>query len=83
MRHKEGQEDVYEDLPFTDEIDDLFELKKVVLSKKKALNIPIMFSSTEGSKEGCTLIDSGATENFIDERTVCRWELPMCDLVYP
>jgi hypothetical protein len=82
-RHKEGQEDVYKDLLFADEIDDPFKLKKVVLSKKKALNVPIMFSSTQGSKEGCVLIDSGATENFIDERTARRWELPMCDLVYP
>jgi hypothetical protein len=82
-RHKEGQEDVYKDLPFADKIDDPFELKKVVLSKKRALNVPITFSSTQGSKEGHMLIDSGATENFIDERTACRWELPTRDLVYP
>jgi Reverse transcriptase (RNA-dependent DNA polymerase) len=82
-RHKEGREDVYEDLPFADEIDDPFKLKKVVLSKKKALNMPITFSSTKGSKEGHVLIDSGATENFINERMACRWELPMHDLVYP
>jgi hypothetical protein len=82
-RHKEGQEDVYENLPFANEIDNLFELKKVVLSKKKALNIPITFSSTKGSKKGHALIDSGATENFIDEKMVHRWELPTHDLVYP
>jgi hypothetical protein len=82
-QHKEGWEEAYEDLPFADEIDNPFELKKVVLSKKKALNVPIMFSSTEGSKEGRTLIDSGTTENFIDKRTVRRWELPTHDLVYP
>jgi hypothetical protein len=81
-QHKEGREDVYKDLPFADEIDDPFELKKVVLSKKKALNMPITFSSTQGSKEGHALIDSGATENFIDERTARRWELPMHNLVY-
>jgi hypothetical protein len=57
-RHKESREEVYKDLPFADEIEDPFELKKVVLSKKKALNVPIMFSSTQGSKEGRTLIDS-------------------------
>jgi hypothetical protein len=82
-QHKEGQEDVYEDLPFVNKIDNLFELKKVVLSKKKALNVPIIFSSTKGSKAGHMLIDSGATENFIDKRMVHRWELPMCNLVYP
>jgi Retroviral aspartyl protease len=54
----------------------------MVLSKKKALNVPIMFSSREGSKEGHMLIDSGATKNFIDERMACRWELPTCDLIY-
>jgi hypothetical protein len=82
-QHKEGWEDVYEDLPFVDEIDDPFKLKKVVLSKKKALNVPITFSSTKGSKTRHTLIDSGATENFIDDRTVHRWELPTRDLIYP
>jgi hypothetical protein len=82
-RHKEGWEDIYEDLPFVDEIDNLFELKKVVLSKKKALNIPIMFSSTEGSKAGHTLINSGTTENFINDRTACQWELLTRDLIYP
>jgi hypothetical protein len=55
-QHKEGWEDVYENLPFADKIDDPFELKKVVLSKKKALNVPITFSSIEGSKEGRALI---------------------------
>jgi hypothetical protein len=82
-RHKEGREDVYKDLPFTDEIDDPFVLKKVVLSKKKALNIPITFSSMQGSKTGRALIDSSATENFIDDRTARRWELPTHDLIYP
>jgi hypothetical protein len=82
-RHKEGSEEIYEDLLFADKIDDPFELKKMVLSKKKALNMPIMFSSTQGSKEGHALINSGATENFIDKRTACRWELPTRDLVYP
>jgi gag-polyprotein putative aspartyl protease len=53
------------------------------LSKKKALNVPIMFSSMEGSKTGRALIDSGATENFIDDRTARRWELPTRDLIYP
>jgi Reverse transcriptase (RNA-dependent DNA polymerase)/RNase H-like domain found in reverse transcriptase len=60
-----------------------FKLKKVVLSKKKALNVPITFSSTQGSKVGRALIDSGATENFVDKRTARRWELPTHDLVYP
>jgi hypothetical protein len=83
IRHKEGREDIYKDLPFADEIDDPFKLKKVVLSKKKALNVPITFSSTQGSKEGCALINSGATENFIDKRMACWWELPTRDLVYP
>jgi gag-polyprotein putative aspartyl protease len=82
-RHKEGREDIYTDLPFADKIDNPFELKKVVLSKKKALNIPITFSSTQGSKTGRALIDSGATENFIDDRTARRWELPTRNLVYP
>jgi hypothetical protein len=82
-RHKEGWEDVYMDLPFANEIDDLFELKKVVLSKKKALNMPVIFSSTEGSKAGCMLIDSSTTENFVDKRMAHRWELPIHDLVYP
>jgi hypothetical protein len=82
-RHKEGRENAYEDLPFVDEIDDPFKLKKVVLSKKKALNVSIAFSNTQGSKEGRALIDSGTTENFIDERTARRWELPMHNLVYP
>jgi hypothetical protein len=82
-RHKEGQEDIYEDLLFADEIDDPFKLKKVVLSKKKALNVPITFSSMQGSKEGRALIDSSAMENFINERMVRRWELPTRNLVYP
>jgi predicted aspartyl protease len=53
------------------------------LSKKKALNMPVTFSNTEGSKVGHALVDSGATENFIDKRMAHRWELPMCNLVYP
>jgi hypothetical protein len=48
-RYKEGWEDIYKDLPFADEIEDPFELKKVVLSKKKALNVPITFSNAQGS----------------------------------
>jgi hypothetical protein len=53
------------------------------LSKKKALNMLVMFSSTKGSKIGHMLIDSSTTEIFIDKRTAHRWELPMHDLIYP
>jgi predicted aspartyl protease len=37
----------------------------------------------QGSKAGRALIDSGATENFIDKRTARRWELPTRNLIYP
>jgi hypothetical protein len=38
----------------------------VYICTKNALNIPIMFQSSLQKAEARALIDSGATENFID-----------------
>jgi hypothetical protein len=41
-------------------------LNKLYISYKKALNIPILFSSHHEMVAVCALVDSGATENFLD-----------------
>jgi hypothetical protein len=69
-RHKQGKEDIFTDLPFAGQTEDPVEARKAIISdKKNALVIPITFANLEGVKEGVALVDSGATECFIDMKT--------------
>jgi hypothetical protein len=57
------------------------------ISYANALNLPISFSSVHKMIADVALVDSGATENFIDQRTARRWrigtlKLPLPRLVY-
>jgi predicted aspartyl protease len=57
------------------------------ISYANALNLPISFSSVHKTIANVTLVDSGATENFINQRTAQRWgvgtvNLPLPHLVY-
>jgi hypothetical protein len=40
------------------------------ITRRKALNIPILFSNNDGMVASEALVDSGATENFLDRRAV-------------
>jgi hypothetical protein len=40
------------------------------ITRKRALNIPIFFSNKDGMVASEVLIDSGATENFMDKQAV-------------
>jgi Retroviral aspartyl protease len=53
------------------------------ISYVKALNIPITFSSTSWTVAACALMDSGATENFIDYCMAVWWQLKMHQLQQP
>ena len=48
----------------------------VYVSHKNSLNIKVNFERTREKATVSALIDSGATENFIDIRTAERWGLP-------
>jgi hypothetical protein len=83
-RYKQGKENVFADLPFAGQTEDPVEARKAVLSSKQnALVVPITFANLEGIKQGVALVDSGATECFIDTKTAQRWGLPTRRLVYP
>jgi gag-polyprotein putative aspartyl protease len=83
-RYKQGKEDTFTDLPFAGQTEDPVEARKaVVSSKKNALVVPITFANLEGVKQGVALVDSGATECFIDTKTAQHWGLPTRRLVYP
>jgi hypothetical protein len=82
--YKQGKEDIFADLPFAGQTEDPVEARKAVLSSKQnALVVPITFANLEGAKQGIALVDSGATECFIDTKTAQRWGLPTRRLVYP
>jgi hypothetical protein len=40
------------------------------LTRRRALNIPISFTNKDGMVASEALVDSGATENFLDKRAV-------------
>jgi hypothetical protein len=42
------------------------------ISEKSSINVPFTFSFARGMAEEVVLLDSGATENFIDERMIKR-----------
>ena len=42
------------------------------ISEKNSINKPFTFSCTCGTAKETALVDSGATENFMDERMVIR-----------
>ena len=48
------------------------------ISELNALKLELILSTTHQAEQG--LIDSGATENFIDPRTIERLRLPTCKL---
>jgi hypothetical protein len=83
-RYKQGKEDIFADLPFAGQTEDPVKARKAVISSKQnALVVPITFANLEGVKQGVALVDSGATECFIDMKTAQCWGLPMRRLVYP
>jgi hypothetical protein len=83
-RHKQGKEDIFADLPFAGQTEDPVKARKAVLSSKQnVLVVPITFANLEGVKQGVALVDSGATECFIDMKTAQCWGLPTRWLVYP
>jgi predicted aspartyl protease len=55
----------------------------VYVSHKKSLNIQVDFEHAQGMATASALIDSGATENFVDIRTAERWNMPRKTLPKP
>jgi hypothetical protein len=53
------------------------------VSKENALEIPFDFKTYMAKAEEVALVDSGATENFIDYQTVVRLRLGSNKLVTP
>jgi hypothetical protein len=43
------------------------------ISYANALNLPVSFASVMKTIADKVLVDSGATKNFVDRRTVRRW----------
>ena len=58
-------------------------LDRVYVSHKNSLNIKVNFERTRERATASALIDSGATENFIDVQTAERWGLPRKTLPRP
>jgi hypothetical protein len=58
-------------------------LDQVYVSHKNSLNIDVDFQHTLGTAMASTLVDSGATENFVDIRTAERWAMPRKTLPRP
>jgi len=52
-----------------------FKLRKLYISRFNSLIMPFDFNSTRGRQEERALVDSGATANFIDQKTVKRLRL--------
>jgi hypothetical protein len=55
----------------------------VYVSHKNSLNINVDFRHALGTATASALIDSGATENFVDFRTAERWGMPQKVLPKP
>jgi hypothetical protein len=55
----------------------------VYVSHKNSLNIRIDFEHSHGMAMASALVDSGATENFVDVRTAERWGMPRRKLFKP
>ena len=56
-------------------------LNRVADNLRTALNIEMVITTTQKTEKA--LIDSGATENFLDPRTVERFRIPMRKLSQP
>ena len=50
-------------------------LQRMYISYANTLNLPILFANVHQKVTDVALVDSGATENFLDRRTVKRWGL--------
>ena len=48
-----------------------------------AMNLPFKFQNIRETAAGIALVDSGATENFIDFRTAIRWRVGVRELPRP
>jgi hypothetical protein len=59
------------------------QLNKLYISYKKALNIPILFSSRHEMVAARALVDSGATENFLDYQMAIQWRVKTHQLAKP
>ena len=53
------------------------------MPRKRALNIPISFKNKDRMVADEALIDSGATENFMDRRAVCQLGVGRICMAYP
>jgi hypothetical protein len=51
------------------------------IQRKSAIHVPLLFKGTRTVEKA--LLDSGATENFLDKRTVARLKLPIKQLKDP
>ena len=58
-------------------------LDRVYVSHRNSLNIAVQFEHTRGTATASALIDSGATENFVDQRTAEQWQMPRKELPVP
>ena len=57
--------------------------KTVYLTKKRSMKVPVSFRTTYRRTDKILLVDSGATDNFMDPRTVKHFKLGMQKLGEP
>ena len=60
-----------------------FQLDSVFVNRSNSIQIKVAFSHYQGKAEQVALLDTGATENFIDHTTVVKLCLGMKKLPYP
>ena len=53
----------------------MLECKTVYLTKKRSMKVPVSFQTTYRRANKILLVDSGATDNFMDPRTVKHFKL--------
>jgi hypothetical protein len=56
-------------------------ISSMYIQQKLAIHVPLLFKGTQTVEKA--LLDSGATENFLDRRTVARLKLPIKQLKDP
>jgi len=58
-------------------------IRTFLIFKGNRLDIPVKYHSFKGTQEHLALVDSGAMENFMDQKTVIRLHLGTKKLKYP
>jgi hypothetical protein len=58
-------------------------VRTLFIFKGNWLNVPVEFHSFKGTQEHLALVDSGAMENFMDQKTMLRLRLGTKKLKYP